>query len=159
MLIIQLTDSYVSVISNFIQESNQYLCLNKCQPKIHQDSIRKKWQGLLQKAVLGFHQNLKKNGPLRPCILIFWSISAIVLPRKCVNQLSSPAYSSQRSYFKQCNILVKPSQVALVVKNLPANAGDTEDVGLIPGLGRSTGEGHGDSLQCSCLENPMDRGA
>ena len=46
-----------------------------------------------------------------------------------------------------------------MVKNLPANAGDTEDVGLIPGLGRSTGEGHGDSLQCSCLENPMDRGA
>jgi len=46
-----------------------------------------------------------------------------------------------------------------VVKNLPANIGDTEDMGLIPGLGRSPGEGNGDPLQCSCLENPMDSGA
>ena len=52
------------------------------------------------------------------------------------------------------------SQVALVVKkNLPANAGDVRDVGLIPGSGRSPGEGHGKPLQYSCLENPMDRGA
>ena len=49
--------------------------------------------------------------------------------------------------------------VALVVKNLPANAGDTRDAGSIPGLGRSPGEGHGYLLQCSCLGNPMDRGA
>ena len=48
-----------------------------------------------------------------------------------------------------------PSQVVLVVKNLPANAGDT---GLIPGLGRSPGGGHGNPLQYSCLENPMNRG-
>ena len=39
------------------------------------------------------------------------------------------------------------------------DAGDTEDVGVIPGLGRSPGGGHGNPLQCSCLENPMDRGA
>ena len=50
-------------------------------------------------------------------------------------------------------------QVALVVKNLPANAGDTQDLGLIPGLGRSPGGGHGNPLQYPCLENPMDRGA
>ena len=43
-----------------------------------------------------------------------------------------------------------------MVKNLPANAGDTRDMGLIPGLGRSPGEGNGKSLQYSCLENPMD---
>ena len=43
-----------------------------------------------------------------------------------------------------------------VVKNLPANTGD---VNLIPGLGRSPGEGNGNSLQYSFLENPMDRGA
>ena len=43
-----------------------------------------------------------------------------------------------------------------VVKNPPANA---RDVGLIPGLGRSLGEGNGKLLQYSCLENPMDRGA
>jgi len=46
-----------------------------------------------------------------------------------------------------------------VVKNLPANAGDTGDMGLIPGSGRSPGGGHGNLLQCSCLENSMDRGA
>ena len=48
------------------------------------------------------------------------------------------------------------SQVVLQVKSLPANAGDT---GLIPGSGRSPGEGNGYTLQCSCLGNPMDRGA
>ena len=51
------------------------------------------------------------------------------------------------------------SQVALVVKNLPANAGDMRDAGLIPGLERSPGGGHGNPLQYSCLENPTDRGA
>ena len=45
-----------------------------------------------------------------------------------------------------------------VLKNSPANAGDTRVVGLIPGSGRSPGEGHGNPLQYSCLENPMDRG-
>ena len=46
-----------------------------------------------------------------------------------------------------------------MVKNLPANAGDVRDTGLIPGLGRSPGGGHGSPLQYSCLENPMNRGA
>ena len=46
-----------------------------------------------------------------------------------------------------------------LVKNLPANAEDERDVGLIPGLGRSPGGGHSNPLQYSCLENPMDRGA
>ena len=46
-----------------------------------------------------------------------------------------------------------------MVKNPPANAGDTRDVGLIPGLGRSPGEGNGNPLQYSFLENSMDRGA
>ena len=54
---------------------------------------------------------------------------------------------------------VRPSQVALLVKNRPANAGDVGDTGLIPGLGRSPGGGHGSPFQYSCLENPMDRGA
>ena len=51
------------------------------------------------------------------------------------------------------------SQVALVVKNLPDNAEDVGDAGLIPGSGRSPGEGNGTPLQYSCLENPMDGGA
>ena len=46
-----------------------------------------------------------------------------------------------------------------MIKNPPANAGDIRDVGLIPGSGRSPGGGHGNPLQYSCLENPMDRGA
>ena len=50
-------------------------------------------------------------------------------------------------------------QVALVVKNLPASAGDRRDVSLIPGLGRSPGGGNGNPPPYSCLENPMDRGA
>ena len=51
------------------------------------------------------------------------------------------------------------SQVALVVKKLPANAGDVRDVGSIPGFRRSPGGGHDNLLQYSCLGNPMDRGA
>ena len=47
------------------------------------------------------------------------------------------------------------SLMAQRVKNLPANAGD---MGLIPGLGRSPGEGNGNTVQCSCLENLLDRG-
>ena len=46
-----------------------------------------------------------------------------------------------------------------VVKNLPANAGDVRDKGSIPGSGRSPGGGNGNPLQCSCLENLMERGA
>ena len=46
-----------------------------------------------------------------------------------------------------------------VVKNLPANAGDTRDVGSILGSGRSPGEGNGNPFQYSCLGNPMGRGA
>ena len=46
-----------------------------------------------------------------------------------------------------------------MVKNPSANSGDTGDVGLIPGLGRSPGGGNGKPLQYSCLKNSMDRGA
>ena len=48
--------------------------------------------------------------------------------------------------------------MAPVVKNPPANAGDIRDMGSIPGLGRSPGGGHGNPLQYSCLDNPMDGG-
>ena len=53
------------------------------------------------------------------------------------------------------------SQVALVGKEwlLAPDAGDVRDAGSVPGLGRSPGEGHGNPLQYSCLENPLDRGA
>ena len=51
------------------------------------------------------------------------------------------------------------SQVVPVLKNPPAKAGDIRDMGSTPGSGRSPGEGRGNPLQYSCMENPMDRGA
>ena len=51
------------------------------------------------------------------------------------------------------------SQVALMVKSPPTNAGDVKEVSSIPELGRHPGGGHGNPLQYACLENPMDRGA
>ena len=51
------------------------------------------------------------------------------------------------------------SQVVLVVKNQPANAGGIRDKGFIPGLGRFPGKRNGNLRQYSCLQNPMDRGA
>ena len=58
-----------------------------------------------------------------------------------------------------CNLPLGASQVAIVVKNPPANAGDIRDAGVIPGSGRSPGGGNDNPLQHSCLENPTDRGA
>ena len=49
--------------------------------------------------------------------------------------------------------------VAQMVKNPPANAGDTGDTDLVPGLGQFPGEGNGSPIQYSCVENPMDKGA
>ena len=60
---------------------------------------------------------------------------------------------------KCLSLYKKASRVAPVVKNLPANAGDTRDVGLTPGLGRSTRERNGNSLQYFCLGSSMDREA
>ena len=68
--------------------------------------------------------------------------------------VTSYGRANQKLYF----ITYKASQVALVVKNPPANAGDIGDTDLIPGLGLSHGEGSGNPLQYSCLENSMDTG-
>ena len=57
------------------------------------------------------------------------------------------------------DVSIPPSQVALVVKNLSANAEDIRNTGLIPRLGRSPGEGNGNPFQYSFSENPMDREA
>ena len=58
------------------------------------------------------------------------------------------------SFNWNCILSLRASQVLLVVKNPPADTRDTRDMGLIPGSGRSPGEGHGNPLQYSCLENP-----
>ena len=63
-------------------------------------------------------------------------------------------YILKISYINRYSIWA--SQMVLVVKNLPANSGATGDEGLIPGLGRFPGGGHGNPLQYSCLEKPTD---
>ena len=67
-------------------------------------------------------------------------------------QFEESGWQSITSYF------IYFFQVALAIKNLPANAGDARDSGSVPGSGRFPGGRHGSSLQYSCLENPMDRG-
>ena len=59
----------------------------------------------------------------------------------------------------QDSMCVRASQAVFVVKNLPVNTGGARAMGSVPGSGRSPGGGHGNPLQCSCLGNPMDRGA
>ena len=65
----------------------------------------------------------------------------------------------ERNRLVRGKLLIRASQIAQMVKNPHANAGDTGHVGLIPGSGRSPEEGHGNPLQHSCLENLMDRGS
>ena len=65
----------------------------------------------------------------------------------------------QSSAIERNTFLINTTQGALVIRNLPASAVDIRDTGSIPGSGRSLGEGNGNPLQHSCLENPMDRGA
>ena len=72
---------------------------------------------------------------------------------------STPTAESSRVLIWLRYSKCQASQVALVVKNPPANAGDLRDASLIPGWGRSPGGRHGNPLQYFCLENPMDRGA
>ena len=57
----------------------------------------------------------------------------------------------------EATLILLSSQIALVVKNPPANEGDIRDASSIPGSGRSPGGGHGNPLQYSCLENLMDK--
>ena len=98
--------------------------------------------------------------------------TAVLLPRKSHGWRSLVSMGSQSqtrlSDFTftlkliASQYIVWASQVALMVKNRTANAGDPRSdprVGLIPGSGRSLGEGKGYPLQYACLENPMDRGA
>ena len=65
----------------------------------------------------------------------------------------------KKFYWQWLYVLCRASQVMLVVEDQPANAGDIRDKGSIPGSGRCPGCGHSNLFQCSCLENPMDRGA
>ena len=66
---------------------------------------------------------------------------------------------SERTAVSKVKRDLRASQMELVVKNPPANAGDMKDIGSIPRSERSPGGGHSNPLQYSCLENPMDKGA
>ena len=101
-------------------------------------------------------QNMNKFNLSLPPLHPTWPPSAIQ---------PTPNRSLSKDYLKELHLtffcLYTPgtSQAALVVKNLLANAGKVRDTDSIPGSGRSPREGHGNPLQYSCLENPMDQGA
>ena len=83
-----------------------------------------------------------------------------IKPRSPTLQADSlPSEPPEEPHTLDTRPLSRASQMALVVKNLPAKAGDLRNLGSIPGLGRSSSGGHGNPLQYSCLENPMDREA
>ena len=71
-------------------------------------------------------------------------------------ELASGDFAVRRVYLSSCILLWGTSGEVLVVKNSPANAGDIRDIGSVPGLGGSPGGGHGNPLQYSCPENPID---
>ena len=82
---------------------------------------------------------------------------ALVSARGMSRTLFAP--DSSEVTVENLGLFVPFVQVTLLVRNPPANVGDTGDMGLIPGSGRSPRRGSGNPLQHSCLKNPMDRGA
>ena len=82
---------------------------------------------------------------------------ALVSARGMSRTLFAP--DSSEVTVENLGLFVPFVQVTLLVRNPPANVGDTGDMGLIPGSGRSPGGENGNPLQYSCLENPLDRGA
>ena len=104
------------------------------------------------------------NDPLRSIARcsILWPLPPLTFalslcPPHCFHLLL--LYIFQLCFYFDLVKMDRASQVALVVMNPSANAGDIRDAGLIPRSGRSPGGGDGNPLQYSCLENPMDRGA
>jgi len=89
----------------------------------------------------------------------FFNIFSIIQDIECSSLCHTVASCCLSVFYIVVYVNLRASQVALVVKNTPASKEDIRDVGSSPGLGRSPGGGHGNPLQYSCLENPMDRGA
>ena len=91
--------------------------------------------------------------------VLAWRISGTEEPLGCGVQgrtESDTTEAMQQQQQQQQQDVVGTSQGALVVQNLPANAGDRRDMGSIPESGSSPGGGHGNPFQYSCLENTMD---
>ena len=101
----------------------------------------------------------RQHTPYKFVVLRKWPSRCLVCHRRLLPSLGyTPVrgFSSQRKAFKEAPGGKGASLGAQMVKDLPAVPGDPAS---IPGLGWSPGEGNGNPLQCSCLENPMDRGA
>ena len=105
-----------------------------------------------QVTTMNFNSGQRKNA-IQPCA---WKEENQNTGEQDCRYKFSEKYSKCRYYHL---ITRKGFPGGASVKNLPAIAGDIRDMGSIPGLGRSPGGGHGNPLQYSCLENPMDRGA
>ena len=99
------------------------------------------------------HQSIDTQKNLTVHTILAWRIPRTEEPGRPQSMGSQESDTTWRLNYHH---LKWASPVTQTAKNLPANAGDP---GLIPGLGRSPGEGNGNSLQYSCLENSMDRGA
>ena len=131
----------------------KYSLLRICPPEIRGGGNRDKECALTLERIKGL---IKLGHPMR--LLLVQGVDVKTLwqevPAPCIPPVALSFPPSAPSSW-----VCWASQVELVVKNLPANAGDVRDVSLIPGLGRSLGGWHNNPLQYSCLENPMDRGA
>ena len=107
---------------------------------------------------------LMKNGAENPLLHAHRSFSKMLLFSGPI-QLLLPVFASYLllntflPFFSPNSMFDWVSQVTVVVKNPPAIAGDVRDTGLLPGSRRSPGGGHGNPLQYSCLENPLEREA
>ena len=89
-----------------------------------------------------------------------WGLYPVTAFQKALESILHVRSQSTAIYvFETACTLNGASQAAVVVKNLPANAGDIRDIGSIPGSGRPPGEGYGNPLQYYCLENPKSREA
>ena len=85
-------------------------------------------------------------------------VTIFIVKNWYIGDKTSHLYSETNWHLSSC-FYARRKEVGLVVKNPPDNPRDIREPGLIPGWGRSPGGGHGNPLQYSCLENPMDRGA
>ena len=107
---------------------------------------------------------LMKNGAENPLLHARRSFSKMLLFSGPI-QLLLPVFASYLllntflPFFSPNSMFDWVSQVTVVVKNPPAIAGDVRDTGSLPGSRRSPGGGHGNPLQYSCLENPLEREA
>ena len=101
-------------------------------------------------------EDIKRND----LILFSWLVQGKYVRSRITKAILLPIlFYFETSRLREVGKTAGASQVALVVKSPPANAGDLRDTGSVPGSGISPGGGHGSPVQYSCLENPMDREA